>query len=163
MSKIENKTLSALLRLIIKIIIILIVFYILFTFVFGLHINYGNNMYPAVRDGDLCLTYKLDTYNPGDVVTYKIDETRYFSRIIAINSGEVIISPEGFKLNGYVPTEEIFYPTTSPTEQTFNLKNGELFVLNDFRSDDNDSRKFNLISVDDIDGKIIFILRRRGF
>ena len=43
------------------------------------------------------------------------------------------------------------------------LKQGELFVLNDYREDLSDSRTFSTLQEKDITGKVFFLIRRRGF
>ena len=45
--------------LLIKIAAIALAVWLVFTFVLGITINYGNNMHPAVNDGDLVITLKL--------------------------------------------------------------------------------------------------------
>ena len=61
--------------------------------------------------------------------------------------------------------EEIFYPTdmsgTAP-ELPVTLSDGQVFVLNDFRSDSSDSRQFGLLSTADLQGKVVLVLRLRG-
>ena len=45
--------------LLIKLAVIALAVWLVFIFVLGLTINYGNNMHPAVNDGDLIVSFKL--------------------------------------------------------------------------------------------------------
>ena len=46
---------------------------------------------------------------------------------------------------------------------TLTVKDGQVFILNDYREDTNDSRTFGTIDINDTKGPIIFSFRRRGF
>ena len=123
-------------------------------------------MYPALKDGDLCVTYKLSEYHSDDVVAYRIDDEIRFGRIIA-RAGDTIDGDEqGILLNGSYPSEEVFYPTQildTNLNLPYTLGEGEFVVLNDYRSDLSDSRTYGVINKKALKGKIIFIFRRRGF
>lgn len=43
------------------------------------------------------------------------------------------------------------------------LKDDEYFVLNDYRSNDKDSRTYGVVKKCDMKGKLLFLLRRRSF
>ena len=43
------------------------------------------------------------------------------------------------------------------------LKDGQYFILNDFRENKNDSRTFGVIEQEQVKGKLLFLLRRRSF
>lgn len=140
--------------------------WLLLIFVFGVFRLSGNNMYPALRDGDLCVTYKLEGYHSGDIVAYRIDGDLRFGRIIAIAGDTVDGDGEGVLLNGQHPSEEIFYPTQildTALSLPLTLGEGEFLVLNDHRPDLFDSRTYGVIHKDALEGKVIFIFRRRGF
>lgn len=135
------------------------------TFVLGVYRLSGNEMYPALRDGDLCITYRLDAYHSGDVVAYREDGGIRFARIVA-RAGDTVNGDEiGLIINGARPLEEIFYLTNmndSVLELPCTLEDGQVLVLNDFRSDTGDSRQYGILSTDELEGKVIMILRRRG-
>lgn len=137
----------------------------LFTFVFGIRIVYGNYMYPAIRDGDLVITYKLEPVNVGDVVLYEHSGSTQVGRVIASGGSKVSISDSGeLMVNDGVLQEEIFYPTEKGTVlYPYSIPANAYFVMNDFRSDTNDSRTFQAISENNLEGKVIFVIRRRGF
>lgn len=154
-------------KLIIKILTITIIFWALFTFVFGLHRVSGNSMFPALKDGDLCITYKLDKYRSQDVVIYKRDGKVKAGRILGVGPDSVSISGQQVALNGAIVSEEIMYPTeineTSGIQYPVQLFDGSYFILNDYRPDMNDSRTIGPVYSDELHGKLIFVLRRRGF
>lgn len=162
----KKKAKKALLHLLIKLTAVALVIWLALVFVFGIFRLNGNNMYPALRDGDLCVTYKLGEYHSSDVVAYKIDGQIRFGRIVARPGDTVDGNEQGILINGIHPSEEIFYPTQIlDTDLTlpYTLGEGEFVVLNDYRSDLSDSRKYGVISEEALEGKIIFIFRRRGF
>ena len=154
---------KALVKLIFKIGLIAGVSALVLTYIAGIYPVHGNWMYPMVKDGDLVITLKTGNYNAGDVVTYKIDDTRYFSRIVGIEGSTIYMDEDSFVLNGGTPMEEIFYETISERGTIdVTVFAGEFFVLNDYRDDENDSRTFGCISENDLDGRVIFLFRRRG-
>lgn len=128
----------------------------------------GNNMFPNMKDGDLCILFKLDDYYMENVILYKSEEGTKLGRIVAIEDQEVDF-PEagGYLVNGYMPAEEIMYQTfadeKSDVEYPIKVTEDKYFVLNDFRSDTKDSRQIGLVDKSDIIGKVIFVLRRRSF
>ena len=86
-------------------------------------------------------------------------------RVIAKAGQEVDISKEGIlTVNGMQPAEST-NSLTSKGEKEYPIKvpEGEVFVLNDYREDESDSREFGTIKESDIEGKVFFITRRRGF
>ena len=136
---------------------------ILLTFVTGIYPVRGNQMFPMVRDGDLAITVKLGPYNVGDVISYKADGERYFSRIVALEGSTVYIDQTTFLINGSTPYEDIFYDTTAGDQAIeLTVPDGYAFVLNDYRNDTGDSRTIGCIRLDDLDGRIEFLFRRRG-
>lgn len=129
----------------------------------------GNQMYPSVRDGDLCICYRLEHYRINDVVVYRTKEgERKMGRILAIGGQQVEILKEGgIVINGQIRPEEIPFVTgpakTDTISYPLTLGEGEVFLLNDYRSDLSDSRQFGPVSLSAIEGKLLFLMRRRGF
>ena len=161
-----NPTLKALLFLLLKLAVVGLVIWLALVFVFGVFRLGGNNMYPMLKDGDLCVTYKLDAYHSSDVVAYKVGGKTQFGRVIA-RSGDTIDGDEtGVLVNGSHPSEEIFYPTQilgTGLTLPYTLGEKEYIVLNDYREDLSDSRTYGVIDETALQGKVIFIFRRRGF
>ena len=149
-------------RLIKKIVFIVISLFLIHTYIGSMFIYYNNNMFPSIRDGDLCFIEKYDKHTHiDDIVLY--NNTLY--RVIARENQEVNITEKGILTvdgqqvlsvtNSLLQRGDITYPVK--------LKQGELFVLNDYREEISDSREFNTIQEKDITGKIFFLIRRRGF
>ena len=138
---------------------------VLLVFVIGVHVNHGNSSYPMIKDGDLVITWKLGTPEKGEEIAYKYDGKVKFGRIVAKEGDEVLITDQCLMVNGYNVLEDVVYPTTSEgavISFPYIVPQGTVFVLNDFRSDVGDSRTYGAIPTSDVEGEVIFILRRRG-
>ena len=162
----REKTLKALRSLVLKLLVVGLCIWLALTFVFGVFRLAGNSMYPALKDGDLCVTYRLEEYHSSDVVAYRADGQLRFGRIVARAGDTVDGDEQGVLINGLHPSEEIFYPTQmldTALDLPMTLAEGQFLVLNDYRSDLGDSRTYGVIAGDDLEGKVIFIFRRRGF
>lgn len=163
----KKKKLGPLAKLLIKIAVLTIIVVIVLTCILGLHRMTGNNMFPFVKDGDLCIAYKLDDYTTGDVVLYRNDEGKMkLGRIVAVGGQSVDFPKDGgYTVDGYQPSEEITYQTfgANGVKYPIDVGNDEVFIMNDFRSDTDDSRQFGGVKKSDIDGKLLFLIRRRGF
>lgn len=149
-------------RLIKKVVLIVITLFLIHTYIGSMFIYYNNNMFPSIRDGDLCFVEKYDKHTHiDDIVLY--NDTFY--RVIARENQEVNITDKGILTvdgqqvlsvtNSLLTRGDLTYP--------IKLKQSELFVLNDYREDLGDSRTFSTIQEKDITGKIFFLIRRRGF
>ena len=149
-------------RLIKKIVLTVITLFLIHTYIGSMFIYYNNNMFPSIRDGDLCFIEKYDKHTHiDDIVLY--NNTLY--RVIARENQEVTITEKGILA---VDGQQVLSVTNSLLQRgdityPIKLKQGELFVLNDYREEISDSREFNTIQEKDITGKIFFLIRRRGF
>ena len=153
------------LRLAIKIGITLFVITLLLVFVFGVYVNHSNSSYPMIKDGDLCLTYKLGSLKQGDVVAFEMNGETKFARVIALEGDSVEIQNDYVAVNGIGIFEQTVYSTSaegSKISYPYKVPSGTVFVLNDFRSDTSDSRTLGGIPLSDCKGKVIFVMRRRG-
>ena len=140
-----------------------------FTFVMGIHIQRGNRMYPFIMDGDVVVIWKLEKPREGDVVAYRNPETgeRALSRVIAVGERTVNVTENGvLTVDGLVPAEQVFYPTApladSKVKWPYEMRQREVFVLDDFRTEGNDSRAFCGLHESDLLGKAVYVFRRRG-
>lgn len=158
-SKKKNKQIWGFIQ---RILITCIALVLLNKFVVTATIYYDNNMFPSIKDGDLVVIEKFDKeVQLSDVVIYN---GRLY-RVIAKAGQEVDISKEGIlTVNGMQPAEST-NSLTSKGEKEYPIKvpEGEIFVLNDYREDESDSREFGTIKESDIEGKVFLITRRRGF
>lgn len=145
-----------------RILVTCIALVLLNKFVVTATIYYDNNMFPSIKDGDLVVIEKFDKeVQLSDVVIYN---GRLY-RVIAKDGQEVDISKEGIlTVNGMQPAEST-NSLTNKGEKEYPIKvpEGEIFVLNDYREDTSDSREFGTIKESDIEGKVFFVTRRRGF
>lgn len=160
-------------NVVLKVAIISIAIFLLLEFVIGFYYYRGNSMFPNVKDGDFVVTWKLDTIQTNDVVTYKdFDNEMHIGRVVAKGGDEVNFTEDGeLMVNGSIPSEEIFYATTIPDnseiEYPYTVPEGSYFILNDYRTGDTDSyvdsRTYESISEKASNGKVILLIRRRGF
>jgi signal peptidase I len=155
------------LKFLLKLCLVLLAIWVAFTYVFGIRQVSGEDMYPRLRDGDLILYYRLEQdYQIGDVVTFELADTTFWARIVAQGGDVVEVTDDGqLLINGNVQQEEIFYPT-EPQEgdvtYPYTVEEGSYFVLCDYRTISFDSRTYGTISQENLDGKVITVLRRRG-
>ena len=152
--------------LLIRMVLIGIAGYLIFTQVFIVTRAIGNEMFPAVKDGDLVIGFRLqDYYEKNDVITYEEGGIRRIGRYIAQEGDVVILNEEGIMLINDTPQAgEIMYPTNPREGLEFphEVPENHVFLLGDYRTQAIDSRDFGSISMDDVEGKVITILRRRG-
>lgn len=152
--------------LLIRIIFLAIIGYLLFTQVFLITQATGNGMFPAVKDGDLIIGFRLQrNYKKNDVVIYKAKGVLNTGRYIAQETDVLTMDDTGTLLvNGTVQSGEIIYPTYAKEgiEYPYKVPENHVFILGDYRTQTTDSRDFGPTLMDDVEGKVITILRRRG-
>ena len=155
-----------LLRLLLRLAVIAVIGLLLFGKVFLLCQMKGTDMFPALKDGDLLLAYRLQKdYRKNDVVIYEAEGIRRAGRIVAREGDRVLITEDGLlRVNGTVLRGEILYPTEprSGMEETYTVPRKSVFILGDYRTEARDSRDFGPVSVKQVEGKLITVLRRRG-
>ena len=140
-----------------RIVVILLCAWVLFTQVFLLTQAKGSSMFPAVKDGDLLICYRLQkTYAKNDVVVYTQGGKLRVGRILGREGDLVALDDSGtLVVNGAVQSGEILYPTYTVPEGCF-------FVLGDYRTQSEDSRDFGPVPLEDVQAKVITLLRRRS-
>ena len=154
--------------LLVKIAVTVGLVWAVFTFVLGLSVHYGNNMAPAVHDGDLLVSLRLQKPYINAVVLYRINGKTDVGRVIALEGSVVDIADNGLlTVNGVSSTAEVFYATHqadgSPVSFPYTVERGKVFILNDYRDDTNDSRVFGAVDKKDLQGPLLFTVRRRNF
>lgn len=145
-----------------------ILFLILFTFLFGMLRNQEVGMYPAIKDGDLVVFYRLDKkYQAQDLVVLDYQGHRQVRRVVAVVGDMVDITEEGLLINGSPQQEKAIYEDTerydSGLELPLTLKEGEVFVLGDARENASDSRIYGVVDTKKTLGKVMMVIRRREF
>lgn len=154
--------------LLIKLSVIAVVLWVVFTFILGITINHGNSMHPAVNDGDLIVSLRLQNPYLNAAVLYEHDGKTRTGRVVGLSGNVIDISENGeLLIDGAIASEDIFYPThraeDSDIQFPYTVEEGRAFILNDYREDTDDSRSFGSVDLDDINGPIILTLRRRSF
>lgn len=158
---------GVLISLLAKLAVIILAVFLTFTLIFGVAIQKGEGMYPRVRDGDLMLYYRLtSSFENGDIITLTRNGVRYTGRIVAKAGDTVNTSAEGkLIVNGAIQYEEIYYETYtqgSTLTYPYTIPENSFFILGDMRTGASDSRDIGAVTKDEIEGKLITILRRRG-
>lgn len=137
-----------------------------FTWVFGFAQVEGNGMRPTAGDGDLALFYRLDKELAArDLVVYEHDGRLLTGRIVAVPGDRVEVTEDGqLKINGYVQ-DTLYGQPTMPAHggpsYPVTVGHDQYFVLGDGRTAAEDSREFGTVGIDDVQGKVITLLRRR--
>lgn len=149
-----------------RIVVLALAAYIIFAQVFLITQNRGQDMFPAVKDGDLIIAFRMQKeYAKNDVVVYTVDGKQKVGRIVARETDVVTMDESGKLLvNGTVQSGEIMYPTYAKEglEYPYKVPEGHVFLLGDYRTNSEDSRDHGPISMRNVEGKVITILRRRG-
>jgi len=143
-----------------------LVLYILFGHVFLLTQVTGNEMFPALEDGDVILAYRLhERYMKNDVIVYEHEGKLVTGRVLGRDGDVINMDDSGaLQVNGTNQGGEIMYPTYAKEGITYPyvVPDGCLFIIEDYRTQCEDSRDFGPISDSDVVGKVITLLRRRG-
>ncbi|WP_300919580.1 signal peptidase I, partial [Faecalibaculum rodentium] len=138
---------------------------ILFVILFKITVVPSDDMKPALRIGDLELVYCLPAARrPGQVVYYEKDGEKRNGRIVAVAGDTVEVKHDKLYINGNVTTSDNIYFDTPAYEgdvtYPITLKDGEYFVLSDYRLGASDSRNLGPVKEDEIIGNVITVMRR---
>ena len=151
-----------------RLVFMAILLWILFSLIFGLTAMGNDDMVPRISAGDLLLYYRLeDNWRADDIAVFEKDGVQYTGRIIAAGGDSVEITEDArVMINGSIVAEsDIYYSTPqydSDVTYPVTLREDEVFILCDFREGGKDSRSFGPVSMDEIKGKVITVIRRSG-
>lgn len=152
--------------LLIRVVCVALVVWFLMSFVFLVCQTDGMAMFPAIKDGDLVISYRLQKkYEKNDAVVFDIDGKNRVGRILAFEGDTVVVKENGtLFVNGTIQQGEIMYPTypKGGIKYPYVVPEGECFILCDYRTKCDDSRDFGSVSMKDVKSKIITILRRQN-
>ena len=152
--------------LVLRVAVLAALAWVLFTQVFVLTQASGNSMFPAIKDGDLLIGYRQQgTYAKNDVVLYCAGGKLRVGRILARENDLVNLDTSGtLVVNGSAQSGEILYPTYAKDALTYpyTVPDNSVFILGDYRTQSEDSRDFGAVSMDDVEAKVITLLRRRS-
>lgn len=151
-----------------KLLIVAALAWALVSYLLGVFVIHSNDMYPAIRDGDLLITYRPAMINRGDIIAYSQEGIRRVGRVVGVEGDLINMDPEGgFTVNGTSPYETIYYVTRSDPDSAlrypYTVPAGTVFVLNDLRDNMGDSRSFGAVPLADSDGAATLLLRRRSW
>ena len=153
-------------QLCLRLLVLVLLLWFLFSQVFLVCQLKGNGMYPALKDGDLLFGFRLQReYKNDDVVLFHHAGKTLAGRIAARGGDYVDLDGEGrLFVNGGQQVGNILYPTYPREGEEYPLRvpDGCFYVLGDYRTQTEESRDFGPIPMDEIQGKLIGILRRRG-
>ena len=151
-----------------KFIAIVVLLALLFGFAFGVTPMQNDDMSPRISAGDLLFYYRLaDDMVTGDVLVFEKDGEQYVGRIVA-NPGDTVEVTDQATLvvNGSTVLENDIYYTTPKYDDgpayPVTLAQDEYFILCDYREGARDSRYFGPVSLDEVKGKVITVIRRSG-
>ena len=145
---------------------LLVLLWILFGYVFGITAMKNDDMMPRISAGDLMLYYRLENnWRAQDVIVLKREGQQYVGRIVAVGGDTVEVTEDAQLIinDSYVAESGIYYSTPryeSEVTYPLELKEGEVFVLCDYREGARDSRYFGPVEESEIKGKVITIIRR---
>ena len=152
--------------LLIRILLLSVAGYLLFTQIFLITRARGNDMFPAIKDGDLVIAFRLQQdYVKNEVVIYHVGDTTHLGRIVARENDIVTLNDSGTLIvNGAVQRGEIVYLTLAKEGiiYPFRVPPNSFFLLGDHRMEAIDSRDYGPVERKQVQGKVITILRRRG-
>ena len=158
-------------RLAVRLIYLAVICYLLFTYCFLITQCHGQDMFPAMKDGDLCVVFRVQTQKlfgekivADDIIAYRTDGKRAFGRVVAVGGDVVMLSDSGsLMVNGLTDGGSILFPTYAlgDLEYPYRVPEGCVFVLGDYRVNTKDSRILGPIPLESVEGKLITILRRR--
>ena len=140
---------------------------LLFTLVYGFHYTADPGMQPSIRQGDLTLFYRWNKdYRAGDLVVLSYKGETQIRRVVAVEGDSVNITQEGLMINGSLQIEQGIYQETHRFTQGVNfplvVPEGSVFVLGDAREQATDSRIYGPVSIEETQGTVITVLKRRN-
>jgi len=152
-----------------KIGLIALVFLMLFTFLLGIIRYQEPSMAPAIKDGDLVIFYRYTQsgYLPQDVIVVNYGGQEQVRRVVATAGDIVDITEDGLMVNGALQQELGIYQKTERYEEgvdfPLTVPGGRVFVLGDSRQGATDSRIYGPVEISETKGKVMTVIRRRGF
>ncbi len=140
--------------------------FLCFGVVFGLTINHGTGMQPAVSDGDLLMFFRplKGDIPPDSVVIYRADGRQRTARIAAIPGDTVTLSETGALVVNGAPVAVGSRPEApalviegSDLSFPLTVEENHYLVIGD------GDHIMEYVSTKQISGRLIFLIRRRGF
>ena len=123
-------------------------------------------MYPAAKDGDLVVFYRLDKdYEARDLIVLEVDGAKEVRRVVAVAGDNVDFENGMLVINGIPRREPGIYEKSEQflkgIEFPIQVPEGKVFVLGDSRENSKDSRIYGTVYIKNTYGTVIMIVRRR--
>lgn len=151
-----------------RILIFLFILWLMFFQIFGIMRCEDSMMEPAFHNGDLVIYDRIQKdYDIEDTIVIKKDGKLQVMRIIAAQGDKVNMIKEGIKINGYLQRQNEMDTKTFPYKEgikfPITVQKNDFFVLGDNREHSTDSRIYGTVKKAEIKGRVITLIRRRGF
>ncbi|MBQ3150395.1 MAG: signal peptidase I [Clostridia bacterium] len=123
---------------------------------------YGDSMSPCLNDGEIVVSVKSKTFDPGEVIAFYYNNKVLIKRVIATSGDWVDIKEDG---TVFINNKELDEPYLEEKalgdcdiELPYQVPENKVFVIGDHRSVSVDSRNtaVGCISEDQIVGKIVY-------
>lgn len=157
---------SAAVEIITTVALALVIYLVVQTFVVQTYQVHQQSMVPTLLPGQHLLVDKLtpriDDYSRGDVVVFhppasEEDDTPFIKRIIGVVGDRVEIRSGGVFINGTRLDEPYLEPEETTRadcgDATWQIEQGELFLMGDHRTQSQDSRCFGPVEVSQVIGR----------
>ena len=127
-----------------------------FTRFFGIGFIDGVSMKPTYHNGQIFLYSKSNDVESGDVVVFRARELKadLVKRVIATENNKLEIKNGKTYIDGTLINESFVKHQDKSTALTVVIPRGYVFVMGDNRTHSIDSRRFGLVKVTDIYGKV---------
>ncbi len=123
---------------------------------------YGSSMTPSLQDGEIVLSVKDVSPEPGEVIAFYYNNKVLVKRVVGMPGDWIDIDEDGTVFVNGTPLDEPYLEEKALGDCTISLPyqvpEGKVFVLGDHRSVSVDSRNkaVGCIAEDQIVGKIVF-------
>lgn len=124
----------------------------------------GSSMEPTLHNGEFVivnkLAYKMGTPTLGDIIVFHFPrdpDQEYIKRVIGIPGDQVVIQDGKVYVNGQEIIESYISASPAYPGNTWQVPEGQLFVLGDNRNNSSDSHNWGTVPMDYVVGKALFV------
>jgi len=123
----------------------------------------GFSMEPSMHSGEFVivnkLAYKIGSPQPGDIIVFhppRDPQEEYIKRVIGLPGDQVVIADGRVQVNGQ-GLDEPYILQPPRYSSSWNVPEGQLFVLGDNRNNSSDSHNWGPVPITDVIGKALFV------